>query len=210
MKKQKTNNDHSKLLAPYFAVADGIAALFHPYAEVVIHNLATDTVVYVANNFSKRELNEISNLDESQFNAEQTVIGPYEKLNWDGRKLKSISVVLKTPEQKNIGLLCINFDVSAMNDLQKALQLFLKPESLVPQPDELFQDDWQEKINVFVHDWLRSRQLTLNTLSREEKKELVATLFEQGAFHKKNAAEYIANVIGLSRATVFNYLKELR
>ncbi|MGI0119516.1 helix-turn-helix transcriptional regulator [Zooshikella sp. RANM57] len=210
MKKQQTINDQSMLLAPYFAVADGIAALFHPYAEVVIHNLATDTVVYVANNFSKRELNEKSNLDETQFSPGQTVIGPYEKLNWDGRKLKSISVLLKTPDQKNIGLLCINLDVSAMNSLQQALQLFLKPESLVPQPDELFQDDWQEKINVFVHGWLRSHQLTLNTLSREEKKELVATLFEQGAFQKKNAADYIANVIGLSRATVFNYLKELR
>ncbi|MBU2713248.1 helix-turn-helix transcriptional regulator [Zooshikella harenae] len=210
MKKQKLINDHSTLLTPYFAVADGIAALYHPYAEVVIHSLATDTVVYVANNFSKRELNEKSNLDETQFDPEQTVIGPYEKLNWDGRKLKSISVLIKTPDQKNIGLLCINLDVSAMNSLQQALQLFLKPESLVPQPDELFQDDWQEKINVFVHDWLRSHQLTLNTLSREDKKELVATLFEQGAFQKKNAAEYIANIIGLSRATVFNYLKVLR
>ncbi len=35
-------------------------------------------------------------------------------------------------------------------------------------------------------------------------------LFDIGAFHEKNAADYVANVLNMGRATIFNYLKEFR
>ncbi|MCW0134214.1 PAS domain-containing protein, partial [Burkholderia pseudomallei] len=44
------------LLSRYAPLADGIATLFFPYAEVVIHDLHDQTVLYLANNLSKREV----------------------------------------------------------------------------------------------------------------------------------------------------------
>ncbi len=40
----------------YAAMADGIATLLFPHAEVVVHDLSTQTVVHIANNLSKRKL----------------------------------------------------------------------------------------------------------------------------------------------------------
>ena len=79
------------VLARYEPICDAIALLFQPYVEVVLHEIASDSVVYIAGNFSKRVLGEPSLLQESEYAGDLAVVGPYEKINWDGRKLKSIT-----------------------------------------------------------------------------------------------------------------------
>jgi len=80
----------------------------------------------------------------------------------------------------------------------------------VPQPDALFKDDWQERINTFLHTWLQARNLSLRTLKMKEKRALVEALHAQGAFEGRSGADYVANVLNMGRATVYKYLKELR
>ncbi|QOZ83569.1 hypothetical protein DXT74_11095 [Chromobacterium sp. Rain0013] len=198
------------MLSRYQSIADAIATLFYPYAEVVLHDLATQSVAYIANNFSKRELGDDSGLDELENTPDATVIGPYEKLNWDGRKLRSISVVLRDDAAAAIGMMCVNLDISVFEGARAALDLFLSGSKLVAQPAVLFEDDWQERINRFIHGWLQQRQLSLSILNREHKRELVEALLHEGAFRGKNAANYVANVLGMGRATVFKHLKELK
>ncbi|NHR07033.1 MULTISPECIES: transcriptional regulator [Chromobacterium] len=198
------------MLSRYQSIADAIATLFYPYAEVVLHDLATQSVAYIANNFSKRELGDDSGLDELENTPDATVIGPYEKLNWDGRKLRSISVVLRDDAGAALGMMCVNLDISVFEGARAALDLFLSGSKLVAQPALLFEDDWQERINRFIHGWLQQRQLSLSILNREHKRELVEALLHEGAFRGKNAANYVANVLGMGRATVFKHLKELK
>ncbi|KMN82709.1 putative transcriptional regulator YheO [Chromobacterium alkanivorans] len=198
------------MLSRYQSIADAIATLFYPYAEVVLHDLATQSVAYIANNFSKRELGDDSGLDELENTPDATVIGPYEKLNWDGRQLRSISVVLRDDAGAALGMMCVNLDISVFEGARAALDLFLSGSKLVAQPALLFEDDWQERINRFIHGWLQQRQLSLSILNREHKRELVEALLHEGAFRGKNAANYVANVLGMGRATVFKHLKELK
>ncbi|RQS65795.1 hypothetical protein DID96_25575 [Burkholderia sp. Bp8963] len=197
-------------IAPYRVVADAIAQLFQPYTEVVLHDLATQTVAYVANNLSKREIGDDSALEEIGFDAQENVIGPYEKLGWDGRKIRSITGVLRTEAGEPIGVMCINFHLAALDQAKQALELLLSSAVLQPQPEKLFRDDWQDRVNVFLDHWLQERKLTLSMLTREHKRELVAALYAEGAFNGKSAANYVAKVLALARATIFNYLKDLR
>jgi predicted transcriptional regulator YheO len=81
---------------------------------------------------------------------------------------------------------------------------------VTPQPDVIFEDDWQERINTFVHGWLSDRQAGLMTLTRLQKRGLVEDLYQSGAFRGRSAAEYIARVLKMGRATVFKHVKELR
>src|ERR1700676_4433315 len=99
-------------LSAFFCVADGLAALFRPFVEAVVHDLATDSIAYVPHPFSPREVGDPSDLKEIKFAADAKVIGPYEKINWDGRRIKSISVVLRDGAGQAVGLLCINADVT--------------------------------------------------------------------------------------------------
>jgi len=79
--------------------ADAVAALLAPNAEVIVHDIGSETIQYIANNFSKRDIGDPSNLKEINFVADENVIGPYEKLNFDGRRIKSISIVMRDASQ---------------------------------------------------------------------------------------------------------------
>ncbi|CNE69084.1 helix-turn-helix transcriptional regulator [Yersinia bercovieri] len=198
------------MLSRYQPIADAIATLFYPYAEVAIHDVASQSLIYIANNYSQRELGEDSNLSDLQFDQHSQVIGPYQKRNWDGRQLRSISTVLRDDQGQPIGLLCINLDITVFESAKAALDMFLSGHQLQPQPDVLFQDDWQERINTYIHNWLQQQQLTLATLNSVSRRMLIEALYQQGAFNGKNAAGYVAKILGIGRATVYNQLKNIK
>ncbi|MFM6853747.1 MAG: PAS domain-containing protein, partial [Sphingopyxis sp.] len=58
------NQSHgaAALLQSHFATADGIALLFAPYVEVVIHDLSTQLVAHIANPMSHRRPGDSSQL----------------------------------------------------------------------------------------------------------------------------------------------------
>ncbi|MCO6058396.1 PAS domain-containing protein [Pseudomonas sp. MOB-449] len=195
----------------YRAIADAIATLFFPHAEVVLHDLRTQKIDYIANNISKRCVGDDAALEDMlSEDVDERNIGPYEKLNWDGQKVRSVSTVLRDAQGAPLAVLCINLNISMFEAAKAALDLFLSSNKLIPQPDALFRDDWQERINTFLHNWLRQRQLGLNLLTREHKRELVLALHAEGAFKGKSAANYVANVLNMGRATVYKHLKELK
>ena len=203
--------EQDTVMQNFRGIADAIATLFFPHAEVVLHDLRTQTVDYIANNLSKRSLGDDSSLEDMlDGDISEVNIGPYEKLNWDGQKIRSLSTVLHDHKGRRLAVLCINLNISMFETAKAALDLFLSPSKLIAQPDALFRDDWQERINTFLHAWLRERQLSLNLLTRDHKRELVLALHAEGAFKGKSASNYVANVLGMGRATVYRHLKELK
>ena len=199
------------VLQNYRAIADAIATLFFPHAEVVLHDLRTQKIDYIANNLSKREVGDDAALEDMvEEGTDETNIGPYEKLNWDGQKIRSLSTVLRDGAGQPVAVLCINLNISMFESMKAALDLFLSSSKVIPQPDALFRDDWQERINTFLNSWLRERQLSFNLLNRDHKRELVLALHAEGAFRGKSAANYVANVLNMGRATVYKHLKELK
>lgn len=195
----------------YKVIADCIATLLFPHAEVILHDVHSQSVVHIANNFSKRKLGDDSALEELPGDFDQvSQLGPYEKLNWNGQKIRSITSVLRDEEGNAEILLCININFSVLDQARDALNAFFQVSRLIPQPDALFRDDWQERINTFMHAWLKEHQLSLNSLSMKQKRELIGALYAEGAFDGRTTADYVANVLNMGRATVYKYLKALR
>ncbi len=188
--------------------AEAINRLLYPYAEVVIHSISENKIHAIFNPLSKRQVGDDSLLSRTELSALSESTGPYEKTNWDGRKMKSISSVIRDTKGKTVGLLCINLDVSGFLNIHEQLMSFILPQYFEPQPEPLFKDDWQERINVCVHQYLKENNLSLSTLNRSDKKALIFHLHEVGAFSGKNSAHYIAGILDISRASVYKYLSE--
>lgn len=200
-------------ISAFLNIANAISKLLYPFAEVVIHDLEKDQILAIFNPFSKREVGDSSYLDRIDFNQKShipDIIGPYEKLNIDGRKLKSISIVIKNEKGLAIGFLCINLDVSVFNEYQNVLKLFLAnfDSSSTLETQTIFKDDLYEQINVFVQNYCIKNNLSLSTLSKNDKKHLILKLKQNGALLGKNSSNYIARALGISRASVYNYLKQ--
>jgi len=194
-------------LGRYNPIAEAISLLLFPHAEVVVHDLHTGYIRAIFNNLSKRAIGDESSLDELDTLPDtQDVFPPYFKINWDGRKMKSVTAVLRNQHGKAIGLLCINLDISKWEEMHYFILDLIKP--AIEMPDFLFKNDWREKINMYVSSYLKQNALHLESLDKSEKKRLLIALHKEGAFNTKNAALYIADVLQISRATVYNYLKD--
>lgn len=193
-------------LNSYFPIAEAVSLLLYPHGEVVIHDLKKGTIAAIFNNFSKRKVGS-SSLIEEKINQKKVpnVFPIYTKTNWDGRKLRSCTATIRNKKGTAIGLFCINLDISKWEEFQHILNYWLKNEK---QPEILFKDDWQEKINLYVTTYLKKKRCSLRSLSKENAKDLIKNLHREGAFKAKNAAGYIAEVLNLSRATIYNYLRE--
>lgn len=190
-------------LSAYIPICNAIVTLLDPLVEVVIHDLSSDSICFIAGKLSQRRIGDPSLLDREEIEQNLDQI-TYPKLNFDGRLVKSISV----PVNEKL-LICINCDVSAFTQMQRFCESFLTShQSMIP--DSLFKKDWQEKLHNVIHGYLREKSWRFDGLTQKQKKEIVYFLFQQEAFSEKNAADYIARALGLGRATVFNYLKSWR
>lgn len=194
-------------LDAYIPIAQSIVTLLQPYAEGVIHDLKTGKIHAILNPYSRRKKGDDSLLDKEIQRAElPDYFEPYLKTNWDGKKLKSVTSTLRDAKGKPIGLLCFNLDISKWEEFSRLFEHFIASPKELPQ--ELFLEDWKEKISRYIAARLQSKQLVLEHLTREQKKQLVFELHREGAFEGKNAAAYVGDVLGLARATVYKYLNE--
>jgi predicted transcriptional regulator YheO len=190
-------------ISQYIPLCDSIVLLMRPLIEVIIHDLVSGKICYINGNLSKRKVGDSSLLALGEFekNIDQII---YPKINFDGRLIKSISVPVD-----NKYLICINADASVFSQMKNLGEVFLNTIK-DSQPESLFKNDWQEKLHVAIDDFLKKQGLKFDELNQFQKKILTKYLFDLGAFAEKNAADYVANILGLGRATIFKYLKEWR
>ena len=191
-------------------LADSIARLFAPHAEIVLHDLTTNTIAYIANCFSKRRPGDSSLLDIVDLDFGQAIIGPYTKTNWDGRRLKSVSTVIRDETGRPVGLMCINHDIEAFSLALEQLSAIVTTAAPLRHATELFAADWRERINDEIAAFLTARNMTIAGLDPTMTEDLVGQLDRSGYFGIRNATTYIADILGVSRATLYNRLNAAR
>ena len=199
-------------LSPYISIADALDKLFHPHAEVVIIDIEDDTIFYIANPYSSREVGDPSNLKANalDFNLEEDVIGPYEKFGPKGQRIRSITSVLKDDKGNPNGLMCINLDFSFLESSLSVLKDFFHPADVEPRPESLFRSEWRELILLAIRSYLMEQKKTLKELDVPGRKALLAHLDEKGLFYAKKSVEQVAIYLGISRATIYKDLNAIR
>ena len=121
----------------------------------------------------------------------------------DGRILKEVTLACPTSEPNPSLLIRIRVDITAFAAIGEQLALFTRAAteatSATPQ--------WQQQVDQAISQFLADRGLTLSGATRSEKRELVTGLRDAGFLQYKQASQYLAKTLGLSRATIYNYLK---
>lgn len=195
--------------AAHRPVAQAVAALLHPHAEVVIHDLGSDRIVDIWNAFSHRKAGDESLLgDDIELHLDRDVFGPYDKAAPDGARLKSITAALRDHKGKRIGLMCVNMDVSQFDQAIKLLSAFASPSE--PRPEAMFRQDWREHINLVIRAFLDRKRKALKALDREERIALIAEMDAAGLFQARNAVPHVASAMSVSRATIYALLNAAR
>jgi predicted transcriptional regulator YheO len=201
-------------LTCYQPVADAVAQLLAPHAEVVIHDIESDTVHYIANAFSKRLAGEPSRLRLSSRDLDQAgpVIGPYEKTGEGGQSIRSVTAVLQDAVGVPRGLMCINLDFSQAAAALDLLEKLIRPPQPQAHPELLFRNEWQNQIKGEIQAFLTRHHLDLQTVTATPKirQQLLAHLETKGLFYARKSIEQTAAILGVSRATAYNDLQIIR
>ncbi len=196
-------------LEPYVPVCEAVAALLHPFAEVVVHDLRRGRVVGLWNPAGGRTLGDVTAPGELPAVPDDgVVVGPYAKTLSDGRPATAVAVVLRNAKGSPRGLLCVELDRSPFESMIDVLVRFAAPAEDVPA--RLEEKDWRGEIGLVVDDACRSRGWRRDRLSRGQRFELVRLLDDRGLFATRNAAAHAGEALGVSRTTVYALLKEAR
>jgi len=206
-------------LAPFLPVVRGLADMFGPDCEVVLHDLGEmpRSIVAIENgHVSGRRLGDVPTdlMLRTLRRSQNGGGGPRVYLTSSrGRRLRCLSVTLRDAGGQAFGLLGVNLDVSAFSQAQRSLAaLTASPadDAGGAETEEVFAGDIREVVAAMIARALAETGKSPAQMTREEKMDVVKHLEERGAFLVKRAAEQVADALDLSRFTIFAYLKEIR
>lgn len=204
----ESNKQWVSMLRP---LCEGLARLLSPHAEVVLHDVATDTIVGIWNGFSSRKVGDPALLAELPVgpSSESGVFGPYEKVATDGRRITSVSIVLPDDAGHPLGVLCVNLDRSPMDNVIDVLRAMVTP-ATDDFPPALLDRDWREQIALTVDHWCKKNMVDRRKLVRAQRLQIIRVLDDADLFTTRHAAQHVSVALGVSRATVYSMLSEVR
>ena len=194
-------------------IAVALGRMFPGLCEVVLHDLRDPrhAIRAIENNLSGRQVGDsatelgLARIADPEY---PSVLQNYPNRFPDGRPVKSTSIGLKNAAGEYIAALCLNLDVSVLSPVTLTLSHLVATETEHrEQPPETLRDRNTRELRHAVEELAAERAATPRSLSRQDKKALVRQLHRDGYFDSRDAAQTIADLLGVSRATVYNYSK---
>lgn len=185
-----------------------------PHTEVVLHDLRREdgTIVEIAGEVTGRHVGGAMSAIGLSLVAQGARAS--DQLNYvtstsTGKIVRSSTVFLRDEAGQPFGALCVNIDVTTLQRAANTL-LDLAGISGPPRSQTVFSDDPENVIDQILQRFLASPAGKKPITTREGRRAAVAVLDKAGAFRFKRAVPYIASRLGVSRATLYADLAEVR
>lgn len=125
----------------------------------------------------------------------------------EGRILRSSSKYFLDDKGNAVGSLCINYDITDFIAVRNVMtKLTTREES--ESKEEVFTSNVDELLDVLMKEAVEQTGNSLETLEKDDKAAVVRYLDAKGAFLIKKSVERVADFLGVSRFTIYNYLNE--
>jgi len=193
-------------------LADALGRTLGKHCEIVVHDLASPerSIIAIANGeVTGRQLGDT--LDSLGFqllkNHPASDLLNYQTKTKEGCELRSSSVFLRDEKGAVFGALCINVDVSGLRKANEWLQEVLGPTESI---DERFEHSVDEVLETLIQNAISSVGKKVVDMSRGDKVAVVAYLEAKGAFLIRYSVERVAELLGMTKYTVYNYLDEIK
>lgn len=195
--------------------ADILVKMWGPRCEVAIHDFSNleESLIYLTGNLTDRKIGApitdlvLQHLKYSGSDIQD--ISNYKTVSKKGLVMKSSTVFLRDRKGGVIGAICINFDISLFIQIGGEINDFIQ-----------FNEEKSEKENFYftvqdvtqgmVQEVLQQFNKAPTLLDTDEKIVCVRQLENKGAFLIKGAVEYLAEILGVSKYTIYNYIQKIR
>jgi len=198
-------------------LADGIVAVVGPHCEVVVHDFSDieHSAVVVAGNVSGREPG--APVPDLEFISKELDSNTPDQLNYrikiDSRELQSSTIWIRDADGTPIGAVCVNIDYSRLMQAHTLIEHLTatvrETPSLVVR--DTLAKNLDELIERSLSSFLRQNKIpNIELMSQEDRLRLVAVIENHGLFQLRGAAQVLADMLNVSRATIYNYRASVR
>ena len=197
-----------------YRVAEAISLTFGKNCETIIHEMngqhirnlaifnghvsnrkAGSTLSIYGKDTSKDDGSGSQNLDLDYLN--QQVIT-------NGKQIKSTTIHMRGSDFHYA--LGINYDITVLSQMQRVMDGLTAVEGELST--RLFISDQPEIAEIF-DGCLESFNMPVHLMKKGDRLELVRLLRDKGVFHIQKSVPYVAERMGVSKFTVYNYLNEI-
>lgn len=146
-----------------------------------------------------------------------------------GELIKCSAIFIRDENEKTIGFMCINYDISkavaAQELIESLLHLDMEKVEQYPEPSQE-QPQKQDKFPVPIREWyaqdldevvndslthLKTKIGTpLNYLTKSEKKEVIRELHDRGFFLLKGSVDRVAKEMSNTKYTIYSYIRDVQ
>lgn len=164
-------------------LAKTLATLFHPMAEVALLD-KNDQVIAIFNRLTVDTIASENKITKVRLNKKQ-----------QGK-------IIKLPLSSSYSLRIL-VETTWFDDLQSLLQKYLAGQTLSNDAT-----DWEQLVDNVIDEFCIKEQMTLSALSSQQKRSLILLIHQKDFFRYQDATKYLAAKLNVSRATIYNYLKQ--
>lgn len=204
------------ILESYKVMMEGLAEYLGEGYELILHsleNLDKSVIKIINGHYTGRKegapitdlalnmLKKISKNENLQTNC-------YFSQSKNGSVLKSTTIPIISEHQKIIGLLCINLHTEI--SFMKMVTTFMPNGSHFSTQQETFAENVDDLIVTTLN---TARTYVMNNsaiTSSNRNKEIVTILHDKGIFNMKDSVIKVADLLGISKNTVYMHLRNLK
>ncbi|WP_408006993.1 transcriptional regulator [Pseudalkalibacillus sp. A8] len=200
------------LLKPYISVAEGIAKTFGEFCEVVLHDLTdySSSIIAIFNGHvtGRKVGSPITNLGleiiKKGLDGEDNLIN-YSNTSLQQKSIKSSSMIIRDEAGNIIGCLCINIDTAYLKMAKSFIENLISNE-----PDNHKKEEFSPSINdlkgQLINEAVERIGKPIPLMNKVEKEKFISYLDNKGLFLIKGAIQTVADLLGISKYTMYNYL----
>ncbi|WP_245640321.1 helix-turn-helix transcriptional regulator [Neobacillus massiliamazoniensis] len=217
-------------LKQYIPMVHFIAEIMGENCEVVLHDVTNPdhSIIEIANgHVSGRKINSpitdlaLKILKEESY-KDQDYICNYKSSSKTNKTLRSSSYFIKDENNKIIGMICVNMDITDFINARNILDQFImidKPQTGPVEPSkpgfdphlfENFEENIEELLLSLIKGVLAEYDIPPERMSPQEKIEVVKKLNDKGAFLLKGGVSEVAKYLDVSEATIYRYLNKIK
>ncbi|HXW91340.1 MAG TPA: PAS domain-containing protein [Terriglobales bacterium] len=194
-------------------LSDALGQTLGKFCEIVVHDFSCpeNSIIAISNgSLTGRKVGDT--LDALGFqllkNHPASDLLNYSAKTKEGRELRSSSIFLRDEKGQIFGALCVNVDVSGLRKVHEWIQEALGTDTSTI--DERFEHSIEEVLENLIQNAIASVGKQTSEMTREDKVAIVAYLEAKGAFLIRYSVERVAELLGMTKYTIYNYLDEIR
>jgi len=197
---------------------DSLAAVYGNDTEIALHDLTTQKLVHIVNgNITGRAIGynvstTVYRTIISMIGSDNVLVG-YSTHSPKGKKLRASHILYRDEKKIPVALICINQDVSKLEELRDYLDSQVRSTQVSEQKDvetDTIDENYIQKITqkIIMETIEKSKPSSLE--EKETKLDILRELEAKGVFAVKDAVPAICKTLSISQATLYNYLREIR